>query len=63
MIFPSSLDSPAKAASQALKGLQQLLQGQHNEIQRQRRESEEKQPSVGGGFNANQQMVSFNYCF
>ena len=53
------LDTPAKAASLALKGLQQQLQQQHNEIQRQRQSQEPASPVVG--YNGNRQMVIFRY--
>ena len=52
------LDSPAKAASQALQGLKQQLQQQHNELQRQR-QSQERASSELGFYGNQQQVTSF----
>ena len=51
------LDTPAKAASQALQGLKQQLQQQHNEIQRQRQSQERASSEMG--FHGNQHTVKF----
>ena len=53
----SFLESPAKAASQALLGLKQQLLQQHNENQRQRQSQERALSELG--FHGNQQTVSF----
>ena len=52
----SFLESPAKAASQALLGLKQQLLQQHNENQRQRQSQERASSELG--FHGNQQTVS-----
>ena len=52
------LDSPAKAASQALQGLKQQLQQQHNELQRQR-QSQERASSELGFYGNQQQVISY----
>ena len=54
-------DSPAMAASQALQGLKQQLQQQHNELQRQRQSQERASSELG--FYGNQQQVSYYSCF
>ena len=52
-------DSPAMAASQALQGLKQQLQQQHNELQRQRQSQERASSELG--FYGNQQQVSYYF--
>ena len=52
------LDSPAKAASQALQGLKQQLQQQHNVLQRQRK-SQERASSELGFYGNQQQVISY----
>ena len=54
-------DSPALAASQALQGLKQQLQQQHNELQRQRQSQERASSELG--FYGNQQQVSYYLSF
>ena len=57
----SFIDSPAMAASQALQGLKQQLQQQHNELHRQRQSQERASSELG--FYGNQQQVSYYSSF
>ena len=61
MSFVITLDSPAKAANQALQGLKQQLQQQHNELQRQRKSQERASSELGFYGNQEQQVKSSNH--
>ena len=51
------LESPAKSASQALKGLKEQLQLQHNQLQRQRQQQFQQEEKQGFNYYGRDQKV------